>query len=142
MVQHGKQVQKLIVHQPWHSAILWLSTVLQFGETLHIPISSTYNWIYTTRTITGTVRCTMTGCLPVLSSNAPAYIRREVTPSRTILRARDNPELHLVTDIDFHPRPRLKSRRPIWSNLSDEAPASQHLWRTRWNNQIFYVPNK
>ena len=95
----------------------------------------------TTRTITGTVRCTMTGCLPVLSSNAPAYIRREVTPSRTILRARDNPELHLVTDIDFHPRPRLKSRRPIWSNLSDEAPASQHLWRTRWHNQIFYVPN-
>ena len=36
---------KLFVHQHWPSAILWLSTVLQFGGTLHIPISSTYNWI-------------------------------------------------------------------------------------------------
>ena len=31
-----------------------------------------------------------------------------------------------VTDIDFHPRPRLNSRRPIWSNLQDKALTIQH----------------
>ena len=47
-----------------------------------------------------------------------------------------------VTVIDFHSRPRLKSRRPIWSNLPEEAQTIQHLWRTRWQNQIVHVPNK
>ena len=91
----------------------------------------------TMRTITGAVR---TDWLTVLSSIAPADIRREVATSRMILRARGTPELPLLTDIDFHPRPRVKSRRPIWSNLPDEAPTTQHLWRTRW--QIVDVPNK
>ena len=94
----------------------------------------------TMRTITGAVRCTRTDWLPVLSNIAPADIRREVATSRMILRARGKPELPLLTDIDFHPRPRLKLRRPIWSNLPDEAPTIQHLWRTRW--QIVDVPNK
>ena len=94
----------------------------------------------TMRTIIGAVRCTRTDWLPVLSNIAPADIRREVATSRMILRARGKPELPLLTDIDFHPRPRLKSRRPIWSNLPDEAPTIQHLWGTRW--QIVYVPNK
>ena len=96
----------------------------------------------TMMTITGAVRCTRTDWLPVLSNIAPADTRREVATSRTILRARDKPELPLHTDIDFHPRPRLKSIRPIWSNLLDEAPTIQHLWRTRWQNQIVDVPNK
>ena len=96
----------------------------------------------TMMTITGAVRCTMTEWLPVLSNIAPADIPREVATSTTILRARGKPELPLLTDIDFHPRPRLKSRRPIWSNLPDEAQTIQHLWRTRWQNQIVYVPNK
>ena len=47
----------------------------------------------------------------------------------------------LLTDIDFHSRPRLKSRRPICSNLPEEAQTIQHLWRTRWQNQIVDVPN-
>ena len=94
----------------------------------------------TMMTITGAVRCTRTDWLPVLSNIAPADIRRDVATSRMILRARGKPELPLLTDIDFHPRPRLKSRRPIWSNLPDEAPIIQHLWRTRW--PIFDVPNK
>ena len=94
----------------------------------------------TMRTITGAVLCTITDWLPVLSNIASADIRREVATSRMILRARGKPELPLLTDIDFHPRPRLKSRRPIWSNLPDEAPIIQHLWRTRW--QIVDVPNK
>ena len=59
-----------------------------------------------------------------------------------ILRARGKPELPLLTDIDFHPRPRLKSRSPIWSNLPDEALTIQDLWRTRWQNQTIDVPNK
>ena len=46
----------------------------------------------------------------------------------------------ITIDIDFHPRPRLKLRHLIWSNLPDEAPTIQHLWRTRW--QIVDVPNK
>ena len=92
------------------------------------------------RTITGAVRCTRTDWLPVLSNIAPADIRREMATSGMILRARGKPELPLLTDIDFHPRPRLKSRRPIWSNLPDEAPTIQHLWRTRW--QVVDVPNK
>ena len=96
----------------------------------------------TMRTITGAVRCTRTDWLPVLSNIAPADIRREVATSRTILRARSKPELPLLTDMDFNPRPRLKSRRPIWSNLPEEAQTIQHLWRTRWQNQIVDVPNK
>ena len=44
--------------------------------------------------------------------------------------------------IEFHPRPRLKSRRPTWSNLPDEALTIQPLWRTRWQNQIVDVINK
>ena len=59
-----------------------------------------------------------------------------------ILRARGKPELPLLTDIDFHPRPRLKSIRPIWSNLLDEALIIQDLWRTRCQNQTVAVPNK
>ena len=94
----------------------------------------------TMRTITGAVRCTRTDWLPVLSNIAPADSRREVATSRTILRARGKSELPLLTDVDF--RPRLKSRRPIWSNLQDEAPTIQHLWRTQWQNQIVDVPNK
>ena len=96
----------------------------------------------TMRTITGSVRCTRTDWLPVLSNIAPADIRRELATSKMILRARDKPELPLLTDIDFHPRPRLKSRRPIWSNLPDEALTIQDLWRTRWQNQTIDVPNK
>ena len=96
----------------------------------------------TMRTVTGAVRCTRAYWLPVLSNIAPADIRREVATSRTILRARGKPELPLITDIDFHPRPRLKSRRPIWSNLPDEASTTQQLWRTRCQNQIVDVPNK
>ena len=94
----------------------------------------------TMRTITGAVRCTRTDWLPVLSNIAPADIRREVATSRMILRARAKPEHPLLTDIDFHPRPRLKSRRPIWFNLPDKAPTIQHLWRTRW--EIVDVRNK
>ena len=94
----------------------------------------------TMRTITGTVRCTRTDWLPLLSNIAPADIRTEVATSRTILRARGQPELPLLTDIDV--RPGLKSRRPIWSNLPDEAQTIQQLWRTRWQNQIVDVPNK
>ena len=89
----------------------------------------------TMRTITGSVRCTRTGWLPVLSNIAPADIRRELATSKMILRARGKPELPLLTDIDFHPRPRLKSRRPIWSNLPDEGLTIQDLWHTRWQNQ-------
>ena len=57
----------------------------------------------TTTTITGAVRCTRTDWLSVLSSIAPADIRREMATSITILRARGKPELLLLTDIDFHP---------------------------------------
>ena len=39
----AKTLRRGGLHQPWPFAILWLSTVLQFGGTLHIPISSTYN---------------------------------------------------------------------------------------------------
>ena len=82
----------------------------------------------TMRTITGAVRCTRTDWLPVLSNIAPADIRREVATSRMILRARGKPKLPLLTDIDFHPR--LKSRRPIWSNLPDEA-ATIHMFKNK-----------
>ena len=84
----------------------------------------------TMRTITGAVRCTRTDWLPVLSSIAPADIRREVITSRTILRERGKLDLPLLTDINFHPRPRLKSRRPT----------ILHLRRTQ--TQIVDVPNK
>ena len=93
-------------------------------------------------TITGAVRCTRTDWLPDLSNIGPADIRREVATSRTSLRARGKPELPLLTDIDFHPRPRLKSRHPIWPNLPEEAQTIRHLWRTLWQNQIVDVPNK
>ena len=75
----------------------------------------------TMRTVTGAVRCTRTDWLPVLSNIAPADIRKELATSKMNLRARGKPELPLLTDIDFHPRPRLKSRCPIWSNLPEEA---------------------
>ena len=94
----------------------------------------------TMRTITGAVRCKRTDWLPVLSNISPADIRRELATSRMFLRARGKPERPLLTDIDFHPRPRLKSRHPMWPNLPYEAPTIQHLWRTRW--QIVDVPNK
>ena len=84
----------------------------------------------TMMTITGAVRCTRTEWLPVLSSIAPADICRGVATSRTILRARGKPELHQLTDIDFHPRPRMKSRRPILTNLPDEECTIQQLWHT------------
>ena len=92
----------------------------------------------TMRTITGAVRCTMTEWLPVLSNIAPADIRIEVATSRTILRARGKPNLPLLTDNDVHHGPRLKSRHSIWCNI----PTIQHLWCTRWQNQIVDVPNK
>ena len=36
---------------------------------------------------------------------APADIRREIATSKMMFRARGKPELPLLTDIDFHPRP-------------------------------------
>ena len=80
--------------------------------------------------------------LPVLTNIALADIRRESAKSEIIIMARGKPGLPLLIDIDFHPRPRLKSRRPIWSNLPDEALTIQDLWRTRWQNQTVDVPNK
>ena len=80
--------------------------------------------------------------IPYATSLFWSSLNSLVATSRTILRARGKPDLPLLTDIDFHPRPRLKSRRPIWSNLPDEAPTIQHLWRTQWQNQIVDVPNK
>ena len=94
----------------------------------------------TMRAITGAVRCARTDWLPVLSNIAPTDIRRELATSKMILRARGKPELPLLTDIDFHPRPRLKLRCPIWSNLPDEAPTIQHLWCTWWQIQIVDDP--
>ena len=65
------------------------------------------------RTITGSVRCTRTDWLPVLSNIAPADIHRELATYKMLLRARCKLELPLLSDIDVHPRTRLKSRRPI-----------------------------
>ena len=96
----------------------------------------------TMRTITDSVRCTRTDWLPVLSNIAPADIRRELAKSNIILRERGKPEPPLLTDIDFHPRLQLKSRRPIWYNLPDEVLPIQDLWRARWQNQTVDVPNK
>ena len=62
----------------------------------------------TMMTITGAVRRTRTDLLPVLSNIAPADIRKAVATSRMILRARGKHKFPLLTDIDFHPRPRLK----------------------------------
>ena len=89
--------------------------------------------------ITGAVRCTRTDWLPVLSNIAPADIRREVATSRMILRARGKPELPLFTGIDFHPRPRLKSRRPIWSNL--EYLYTYRVASTHDLNAILFPPS-
>ena len=94
------------------------------------------------RTITGSVRHTRTDWLPVLSNIPPADIRRELSTSKMILRARFKPELPLLTDIDFIPRPRLKSRRPILSYLPDEALTIQDPWCTRWQNRTVDVLNK
>ena len=91
----------------------------------------------TTRTITGAVRCTITDWLPVLSSIAPADIRREVATSRMILRARGKPELPLLTDIDFHPRPRLKARRPIWPTSKLVLPSCTRSIHQRAHNNTF-----
>ena len=80
----------------------------------------------TMRTITGSLPCTTTDWLPVLSNIAPVAIRRELATSKMIIRERGKPELPLLTHIDFHPRPRLKSRRPIWSNLPDHPSPLAH----------------
>ena len=63
----------------------------------------------TMRTITGAVRCTRTDWLPVLSNITPPDIRREVATSRLVLKIQSSSEIPLLSDIDFHPRPRLKS---------------------------------
>ena len=110
----------------WPSSFSAMSSFLSIGNNL---VDAQLN--NTMMTITDAVRCTRTDWLPVISNIALSVIRREVATSRTILRARDKHELPLLTYIDFHPRPRLKSRRPIWSNLPDEAPTIQQLWRTR-----------
>ena len=75
--------------------------------------------------------CWLGDWLPVLSSIAPADIRREVATSRTILRARGKPELLLLTDIDFHPRPRLKSRQPCVAHRPTVPPGQPDIMPTR-----------
>ena len=118
------------------------SLFFEFQSVFPVPLMCSWIPQSLIPTITGAVRCTRTYWLPVLSNISPADIRRDVATSRTILRAPDKPELPLLADIDSHLRPRLKSRRPIWSNLPDEAPTIQQLWRTQWQNQIVDVPNK
>ena len=94
-------------------------------------------------TITGSVRCTRTDWLPVLSNIAPTDIRRELATSKMIIRHEASLNFLYSPILTFTPgRPRLKSRRPIWSNLPDEALTTQDLWRTRWQNQTVNVPNK
>ena len=136
-------MQKLFEHQPWPSVTLWLSTACApvWGNSAHTNLVDV-QLNNTMRTITGAVRCTRTDWLLVLTNIAPADIRRELATSKMIIRARGKPELPLLTDIDFHPRPRLTSIRLIWSNLPDEALTILDLWRTRWQNQTVDIPNK
>ena len=65
-------------------------------------------------------------------------ISKELATSRMILRARGKPELPLLTDIDFHPRPRLKSdmvQPPGWGpdhpTPLAHAVAEPNRWRPK-----------
>ena len=91
------------------------------------------------RTISGTIRCTGLDWLPVLCQIAPPALRRKAATRN--LSDKIHPGIPLHTDTTDHPRHRLKSRKPIWSNAPAKSFSIEEEWRWQWN-QAQNLPNK
>ena len=81
------------------------------------------------RLISGTVKATPTPWLHVLSNIEPPSIRREKITTREIKKIVANTKLPIHQDLNGINR--LKSRKPIWMELSAQYdPASE--WKQMW----------
>jgi hypothetical protein len=86
----------------------------------------------TMRHITGTLRSTPTPWLPVLSTIEPPELRRKIATDRLIDKAINHPEWILHQDILHPPQYRLKSRDPIWKDLTPIDATAR--WRESWRS--------
>ena len=83
------------------------------------------------RIISGTLRPTQLSWLPVLSNIAPPDLRRKSAASNFLPAVEDNPKFPVFQDIYNHPKPRLKSRHPIWLH-NTPVYTEYDSWKKLW----------
>lgn len=88
------------------------------------------------RTITGNLLPTPSQWLPVLSHIAPPELRRACAASREWEKAQ-NSTLPIRKTLDNLPNPRLRSRRPFWSDHQIQEPyCISTEWQRQWDAQM------
>ena len=93
--------------------------------TIYLPIM---------RIITGTIRSTPTQWLPVLSHIVPPHIRRQSAALKSWNKFNFNPDsFPVLSYIPENRIPRLKSRKPLWSNSFLNSNFSNvEIWKSEW----------
>lgn len=95
---------------------------------------------FSMRIITGTIKSTPTPWLPVLSNIVPPHIRRETTALNFWNKFNSFPNsFPILTYIPDNRVPRLKSRKPFWSNfLTNMNRSDKEMWQSEWNVSNFF----
>lgn len=85
------------------------------------------------RIVSGSLKSTSVKWLPVLSNIVPLKIRRDVAANRIFCKFKDNEQSLLCNELKNPPRVRLKSRRPIFHEMTEAPLDAEQLWRDSWN---------
>ena len=101
------------------------------------------------RIITGTIRATPTQWLPVLSHIVPPHIRRQSAALKTLNKFNFDPDsFPVISYIPENRIPRLKSRKPLWSNsFLNSNFSNDEIWKSEWragsisNKQLISDPS-
>jgi len=81
--------------------------------------------------ISGCLQPTQLSWLPVLSNVAPPSLHRKAATDNMLQIIEAHPNWPVYADIFEHSRPRLASRRPIWSDMTSVNTITQ--WREDWS---------
>ena len=84
----------------------------------------------TMRLISGTLRPTPTPWLPVLSNIPPPDLRRKEVKDKLVTKINAHEDWPVFKDLYEPPHKRLKSRKPIWSDISPTDINAQ--WKESW----------
>ena len=86
------------------------------------------------RIITGTIRSTPTQWLPVLSHIVPPHIRRQSAVLKSWNKFNSDPDsFPVLSYIPENRIPRLKSRKPLWSNsFLNSNFSNEEIWKSEW----------
>ena len=83
------------------------------------------------RLISGTLRPTPLPWFPALCNTEPPVLRRKAATDKLLQKVSQNQHWPLHDDIFHPPHMRLKSRKPLWSDM--QPVDIIHCWRQDWN---------